>query len=959
MRKLKSTKIMLAFLSFFAMVIFAIEPARIAYAEENIQKANETEDNLCGCVLDDGLTVFDAWKQNAPKTATYTENQETTDSDVQVVNEVVVFIRFADESADIYERRGGMDYIMGMYNGESHSLKANLNEFSWGKAEADTYFWPQENDGTPICYVDGHPVSYYMKKSDSNPNGYTSSQKASRRQSLLKNVISFMGSDFLEKLGIEGEPYNLVFMVPDCENWNDLLWSHKSSISVNGTWQTYNLITYQSKSDVTRTITHEFMHSYGYPDMYHYYNNSSNAGSPEPLSMWSIMAYTGSNAGHPTVYEKYKYGEWVEDNGIQTITQSGRYLLSPSTEEPSNHTIAYKIPVEGVSNQYFMVEYRGSDNSGFDTNLGREGLICYRVNTSATGNSYGPPDEVFVLREDETYIGNAYYNGSTGKTEFSNFKLYNDEKNQQIKISNIKKENEGMSFDIDIKEDTSNKTTIYYANSNWSNAYIHYKVGNGQWTTVPGVKMQNTSEQSGYTWKYNIDLGDDNQATVCFNNGNGSWDSRNGANYTVSTGIFGIKNQTITSLSSVTPTPTATPTTTPTATPTITSVPTVTVTPTPTVIPGNNQAVVYYGNDNWNSANIHYQVGNGSWTTVPGVKMEESSAHEGYSWKYVIDLGDASNATVCFNNGNNSWDSKNGSNYTVGKGTYGIKNGSVNEMQDELEVSVAITGSRGSSSAIAAVNNGTAPYTYSFVYTENGQNPQTQVNTSSAKSNVITITSYNGGTYKVDVVVTDAEGKTGKATAVKEFPKLYIADINTSLASPQKTGTTVTFTADIQSEFIYKFPNYRSWSITKDGQSYASSYNYSSEITYTFKEAGTYNVTCSLKDATGQEAEKTIQYVISDETNVATIYYSTGWENPYIHYCIGSGAWTNVPGVKMQATTEKSGYNYKFTVDLQQAESVTVCFNNGSGSWDSRNGANYTVKAGTYGVKNGVVTSLE
>lgn len=141
-----------------------------------------------------------------------------------------------------------------------------------------------------MCYVDEHPVSYYLKKSDTNPNGYTSSQKYSRRQTLLNNAVSFMGTDFLEQLGLEGQPYNLVFMVPDCENWNDLLWSHKSSIQVNGSYQTYNLITYDSKSDITKAVTHEFMHSLGYPDMYHYYNNSGSVGSPEPLPLWSIMA---------------------------------------------------------------------------------------------------------------------------------------------------------------------------------------------------------------------------------------------------------------------------------------------------------------------------------------------------------------------------------------------------------------------------------------------------------------------------------------------------------------------------------------------------------------------------------------------------------------------------------------------------------------------------------------------
>ena len=84
----------------------------------------------------------------------------------------------------------------------------------------------------------------------------------------------------------------------------------------------------------------------------------------------------------------------------------------------------------------------------------------------------------------------------------------------------------------------SNTVKVYYKNSSWSNAYVHYKV-NGTWTSVPGVKMK-ASDRSGYTWMYTIDLGDTTSATLCFNNGNGSWDSKNGSNYTVGTGVYGI-----------------------------------------------------------------------------------------------------------------------------------------------------------------------------------------------------------------------------------------------------------------------------------------------------------------------------------------------------------------------------------------------------------------------------------
>ena len=363
---------------------------------------------------------------------------------------------------------------------------------------------------------------------------------------------------------------------------------------------------------------------------------------------------------------------------------------------------------------------------------------------------------------------------------------------------------------------TSNQAVIYYDNSSWNNANIHYCVNNGTWTNVPGVAMEE-SDIEGYAWKYVIDLGEQSGATVCFNNGNNSWDSRNGSNYTVSAGTYGIKNGNINTITmtasmefvgevgSKSALVTISNGTAPYAIgykvykdgelqysstvttslnhaylsfsmyyeglyrveatitdaqgnkcavtgafdfpgliidlvadkdsykvgeqvnvtctltnlfyykfypatywyvtkngesveytqsgSTISFIPTqagtyevtfdipnyslgeASKTITINVTDGNT-AVVYYNNSSWNNANIHYCVDNGTWTNVPGVKMQASDK-AGYSWMYTIDLGEQSGATVCFNNGNNSWDSRNGSNYRVQSGVYAVSGGNV------------------------------------------------------------------------------------------------------------------------------------------------------------------------------------------------------------------------------------------------------------------------------------------
>lgn len=89
---------------------------------------------------------------------------------------------------------------------------------------------------------------------------------------------------------------------------------------------------------------------------------------------------------------------------------------------------------------------------------------------------------------------------------------------------------------------TKNQVTIFYY-TGWNVAYMHYKIGNGSWTTAPGVQMENAS--NGYK-KITIDLGSSSSLTACFNNGNGDWDSRNQANYTfTSSGTYTVRDGSI------------------------------------------------------------------------------------------------------------------------------------------------------------------------------------------------------------------------------------------------------------------------------------------------------------------------------------------------------------------------------------------------------------------------------
>ena len=95
---------------------------------------------------------------------------------------------------------------------------------------------------------------------------------------------------------------------------------------------------------------------------------------------------------------------------------------------------------------------------------------------------------------------------------------------------------DGLEADVDVIESTKKSSVIYYRG--YLNPNIHYKVGNGEWTEAPGVPMECNSEREGYTHKYVIELGEnEDEITLCFNDGNGTYDNNNNKNYTAYEGL--------------------------------------------------------------------------------------------------------------------------------------------------------------------------------------------------------------------------------------------------------------------------------------------------------------------------------------------------------------------------------------------------------------------------------------
>lgn len=91
------------------------------------------------------------------------------------------------------------------------------------------------------------------------------------------------------------------------------------------------------------------------------------------------------------------------------------------------------------------------------------------------------------------------------------------------------------------------------------------------------------------------------------------------------------------------------------------------------------------------------------------------------------------------------------------------------------------------------------------------------------------------------------------------------------------------------------------------------------------------------------------------EANTATVFSYTktkNWSSTYLHYAPDGGAWTTVPGTRMETACTDW---VKRTVDLGSATGLAATFNNGSGTWDNNGGADYALGTGNITVKDGVI----
>lgn len=343
------------------------------------------------------------------------------------------------------------------------TLTQYISDISRGSIIVHSTLYGYQDHNVKDGYKPSQPLSYYIEDK---------AKEAQREAELLNEIIEQMNQNqalsdkTVAQLDTNDDGYidNMTFLIRGNKQYeHNLLWPHQFSIKnrptiecKDGDLEVKDYMVILSGDDEENmsgsrsglfseredmgVVAHEYLHLYGFPDMYHNYKYENDEfvslesieRKGDPLGQWDIMDNTISDKPqNPLYYTNMAYGPW-SDRLTDTIvlTESTKNVELQNLDYAKTGQMAAVIKVDSSVNargedEYFMVEYR--KKSGWDEKLPSDGLIVYRINMAANyknpeaairkycsnkdngkqtycGNQFGPPDEVYIFRPNVTSI---------------------------------------------------------------------------------------------------------------------------------------------------------------------------------------------------------------------------------------------------------------------------------------------------------------------------------------------------------------------------------------------------------------------------------------------------------------------------------------------------------------------------------------------------------------------------
>ena len=319
-----------------------------------------------------------------------------------IVN-LVIYIRFAGET---YTPSATLNTML---NADSGSLRSYYRVMSNNSVTIDSVF--PYSGGSVYVYTAPNDRSYYSIDEGDSRRAGIEGELIAGAVNAARSYFALGGAD----LDVNDDGYldslSIIVGGSSSTTWGSLLWPHSwnldairpSSPTYVDADNTVRVGDYSFNFDTALTtgvLCHEMGHVLGAPDLYHYNYDFV------PVGNWDIMQFDNDTPQYMLTYIRDKYIGGISDTQIVDITTNGVYSLVPVTNAGINDVLAFRIPTS--RNEYFMVEYRRSTASGFDSTLPGSGLIIYRIKEpSDFSSSSGNQNAVYKgtgTRADEVYV---------------------------------------------------------------------------------------------------------------------------------------------------------------------------------------------------------------------------------------------------------------------------------------------------------------------------------------------------------------------------------------------------------------------------------------------------------------------------------------------------------------------------------------------------------------------------
>lgn len=370
-------------------------PTRVRYINGGEQKASLQKMVYSDIDFAANPDLITQYPQNSPPA----QLLQAAPNERRTIVNIVIYICFAGENLNLDRQ-----HIDGMLSGPSDSLTDYYQKLSGGKIMVHNIN-PLNNEQI-FVYRDAQPRSYYQLRRGA-------ASRAARERTLLNNAVLASRQYFdLQGLNIDSDgdgfvdAVNFLIAGSPYSEWGGMLWPHSWDLDdiSNGNSATIQGLKVKKYSFnflaqlTVGLLAHEFAHVLGVPDLYHYDDPHVAVGN------WDLMHFEADNPQFMTTHMRYKYLQVISENQIGVIDYNGVYSLKPTTVASSGDLVAYRINNAARPNEYFMVEYRNNNITGYDSSLPGSGLIVYRIKQGITGNSLAKkndrnnPDELYIFR---------------------------------------------------------------------------------------------------------------------------------------------------------------------------------------------------------------------------------------------------------------------------------------------------------------------------------------------------------------------------------------------------------------------------------------------------------------------------------------------------------------------------------------------------------------------------------